>query len=385
MGSPFSTKFVNQLEHDIVLLNGYLSLDGYSNVLPTLPSQALSVANTCYTRLYGAQYSIGSVNPVAFPFLQPHQGPGKYVLTLDEPWLCLLNVDVTLAAVPGSGPVAGVYAPSFAILAGTGITNTGTTTINGDVGTFPTASETGFSTVIVNGVNHAGDLVTQNAKLALTAAYVAAQALPGAVTIATDLSGQTLTPGVYSSLSGTFTNTGGAGGLTLNGAGNYTFQAASTFIVSTDGYMVLENGASAANVTFAVGSSATLGTSSVTVGNILALTSITANTGAVVNGRLLAQNGAVTLQGNTVSAPSPGPSGALFHMATANVTGLASGKPGGDSKLLGGNLPGTDPSQPPQTVTIQFFNAANVPTDPTPYTGVWVTLVLKRGGAIDGD
>jgi hypothetical protein len=209
----------------------------------------------------------------------------------------ILNWVFNSAGTPTDLPVG---ASGFGVLAGSGITNTGATVVNGDIGSYPTATETGFPPGVVNGNNHGGDSTTQAAKTALTAQYNAAQALPGAVTIATDLNGQTLTPGVYSSLSGTFSN---SGTVTFNGAGNYTFQMATTLVTSTSSKMLLTNGATAANITWAVGSSATLGVTSTLVGSVLALTSITADTGAVVNGRLLAQNGAVTLAGNTVTVP----------------------------------------------------------------------------------
>jgi hypothetical protein len=198
--------------------------------------------------------------------------------------------------------------PGFAILAGSGITNTGPSTVTGDVGTYPTTSETGFGSLTIVGTNHMGDSVTQAAKIALTTAYNAAQALPGAVTIPTDLNGQVLTPGVYRALTGTFMNTGI---LTLNGNGNYTFQMASTLVTASSSTVLLIGGALADDITWAVGSSATLGTSSHLEGSILALTSITATTSATVNGALLAQNGAVTLDTNTVTAPAspPGPDG----------------------------------------------------------------------------
>jgi hypothetical protein len=189
---------------------------------------------------------------------------------------------------------------TFAILAGSAITNTGATVITGNIGSYPTPTITGFPPGTIIGTNHAGDAFTQSAKTALTSDYNAAQALPGAVTIATDLNGQTLTPGVYSSLSGTFSN---SGTVTLNGAGNYTFQMATTLITSSASTVVLTGGATAANVTWAVGSSATLGTTSNLQGSILALTSITDNGGSTVTGALLAQNGAVTLNDTIVTLP----------------------------------------------------------------------------------
>jgi Ice-binding-like len=91
-------------------------------------------------------------------------------------------------------------AGSFAVLAGTGITNTGPTTITGDIGTFATPSITDVTSVTLIGTNHAGDSVTQGAKTDLVTAYdTAAGEKPPTKTITADLAGETLTPGVYKS------------------------------------------------------------------------------------------------------------------------------------------------------------------------------------------
>lgn len=192
-------------------------------------------------------------------------------------------------------------ATQFAVLAGSGITNTGTTTITGDVGTYPTPTETGFGSVTILGTNHMGDAVTQAAKTDLVTAYNdAAGRTP--VIIPTELGGTTLTPGVYATNDGTFQITGT---LTLDGNGLsnpvFIFQTASTLITASGSSVVLVNGALACNVFWQVGSSATLGTGSSFQGSILAFTSITVNTGAVVYGRVLARNGAVTLSANTIA------------------------------------------------------------------------------------
>ncbi len=205
-------------------------------------------------------------------------------------------------------------AESFAVLAGAGITNTGATAITGDVGTFPTTSETGFGTVTLTGTNHAGDAVTQQAKTDLVTAYDAAAASGPVASGFTDLGGLTLTTGVYS---------GGAlgltGTLTLNAQGDpnavFIFQAASTLITASGSTVSLVNGAQACNVFWQVGSSATLATGSTMVGTVMALTSITATTGATVQGRLLARNGAVTLDANTITASACAPP------ATTTTTG----------------------------------------------------------------
>jgi hypothetical protein len=107
---------------------------------------------------------------------------------------------------------------------------------------------------------------------------------------------------VYNSAAGTL---GLTGTLTLDAQGDanavFIFQAASTLITAPASTVRLINGAQACKVFWQVGSSATLDTTTTFVGNILALTSITANTGATVNGRLLARNGAVTLDTNTIT------------------------------------------------------------------------------------
>lgn len=201
-------------------------------------------------------------------------------------------------------------ATNFAILAGSGITNTGPTTINGDVGTFPTTTETGFGTVTIIGTNHVGDAVTQGAKTDLVTAYNDAAGRIPATTKSGDIGGQTLAPGVYNSSS----SLGITGTLTLDAQGDpnavFIFQIGSTLTTASSSSVVLINGAKACNLFWQVGSSATLGIGSTFQGTILALTSITATTGVVVNGRLLARNGAVTLDTNSVTvticaAPTP--------------------------------------------------------------------------------
>ena len=199
-------------------------------------------------------------------------------------------------------------AADFAVLAGTGITIASATTITGDIGTYPTPTITGSQYLVLNGVNHAGDAVTQTAKDDLGNAYADAAGRTERTVLgaAYDLGGQTLTSGVYYGSS----SFGITGTLTLDAAGDpnavWIFQAGSTLITAADSMVTLINGAQASQVFWQVGSSATLGANSEFAGSVLALDSITLSAGATVAGRVLARNGAVTLDGNTVQVPEPG-------------------------------------------------------------------------------
>ncbi|HZQ46921.1 MAG TPA: ice-binding family protein [Verrucomicrobiae bacterium] len=195
---------------------------------------------------------------------------------------------------------------SFAVLAGSGITVAGavnTTTITGDIGTFPTTSITGLGNVVLNGANQAGNAVTQNAKNDLVTAFNDAAGRPATTTYAPvfDLGGLTLKAGVYNDPS----SFGLTGTLRLNAQGDpnavFIFQTGSTLITASHSAVQLIGGAQACHVFWEVGSSATLGTDTDFAGNILALASITLDTGATLDGRLLAENGAVTLDDNTIT------------------------------------------------------------------------------------
>lgn len=194
---------------------------------------------------------------------------------------------------------------SFGVLGYSTITNTGTTTISGtaggDVGVYALTAITGKETMSITGEYHEADEKAGLAQAALAAAITDAKGRT-ATTIETELGTQTLTGGVYTSESGTF---GLTGELILDGQNNsetvFIFMMASTLITADASRVTLINGAQACNVFWQVGSSATLGTNSTLAGHILATESITANTGATVNGSLLANTGAVTLSGNSIT------------------------------------------------------------------------------------
>jgi len=234
----------------------------------------------------------------------------------------------TAATSAGQAPVSLGAATPFAVLAGSAVTSTGGTTVNGDLGVSPGTAVTGFLTIdggpgIVNGTIHnvtPGLAATAQGDLT-TAFNDAAGRTVGAITVAGNLGGQTLAPGLYKSTSSLEIS---SGDLTLDASGDpnavWIFQMGSTLTTTVGRQVILSGGASAANIYWQVGSSATLGTTSVFKGNILALTSITVTTGAGVEGRLLARNGAVTLDANTITIPNTGtPSMALVSAAV--VTG----------------------------------------------------------------
>jgi hypothetical protein len=214
-------------------------------------------------------------------------------------------VGVQFSASAATAPVPLGTAANFAVLAGSTITNTGPTIINGDLGLSPGTSVTGFPPGQVNGSTHVADSVALQAQTDLTAAYNNAAARPVTATIPTELGGTTVTPGAYNSAAGTF---GITGTVTLDAQGDpnavFIFQAASTLITAAASNVSLINGAQASNVFWVVGSSATLGTGSTLQGTVMALASITVTTGATVNGRLLARNAAVTLDTDTVTRTS---------------------------------------------------------------------------------
>jgi Ice-binding-like/Bacterial Ig-like domain (group 3) len=213
-----------------------------------------------------------------------------------------LGLPAASAATPPPVPLG--TAANFAVLAGSTVTNTGSTVINGDLGLSPGTAVTGFPPGQVNGTVHAADAAALAAKSDLDAAYNDAAARPTTATIPVELGGTTETPGVYASPAGTF---GITGTLTLDAQGDpnavFIFKAASTLITASASTVNLINGAQAANVFWVVGSSATLGTYSIFRGNILALASITVTTGVTVDGRVLARTAAVTLDTDTITRP----------------------------------------------------------------------------------
>ncbi len=205
----------------------------------------------------------------------------------------------------GPAPIDLASCAHFTILAASTTTTAGEGVINGDVGLYPVGSQ-GIPPARINGTVYNGDPIAAQAQLDLNAAIIAASPaqLPGGINAGAELGGHTLVAGVYQSPSGSYDITGD---LTLFGGPNdvWVFQMASTLTVAVSGRVILTGGAQARNIFWQVGSSATLGTSSVFEGTIMAYASITMNASSTLDGRALAQNGAVTFNGDGGSLSLP--------------------------------------------------------------------------------
>ena len=215
---------------------------------------------------------------------------------------CLASAPTLAATAPSLGT-----AQSFAVLGGSTVTNTGATVITGDLGVSPGSAVTGFPPgVVTGGAIHSADAVALQAQGDVVTAYnnLAGQPVTSTLT-GQDLGGLTLTPGVYhfdssAQLTGT---------LNLDAQGDpnavFIFQVGSALTTASNSSVQVINAVQAGqgcNVFWQIGSSATVGTGSTFIGNILALASVTLTTGASVSGRVLARTGAVTMDTNTVSA-----------------------------------------------------------------------------------
>jgi hypothetical protein len=234
-----------------------------------------------------------------------------------SPLTVIMNSDKNITAnftedvIIPAGPLAidlGCAAP-FAVLAGSTITSTGPSIINGNVGLSAGTALIGFPPGVINGTQEITTPIAAAAKLCLTTAYNDGQGRSlNSISLPGQLGGLTLAPGLYtnSSTSG-ISGTGANGILTLDAQGDanavWIFQMGSTLTTDPATSIVLAGGAKAANIFWIVGTSATLGTNSVFYGNILADQAITLETGAVLNGRALTRIAAVTLDASTINKP----------------------------------------------------------------------------------
>jgi len=216
------------------------------------------------------------------------------------------------AATVADGPIDLGTAIDYGVLGASAVTNTGPTVVNGDLGIAPGTSITGFGGLpngVVNGTVHQTDAVAVQAQRDALTAYGTAASLTPTRTGLAELNTLSLSPGVYSGGALSLADTGT---LTLTGGEDsvWVFQAESTLIIGSSSRIAITGGATACNVFWQVGSSATLGTAADFQGTVVADQSVTVTTAAQVEGRVIALNGAVTLDTNTISAaedcPPPG-------------------------------------------------------------------------------
>lgn len=258
----------------------------------------------------------------------------------------VLGVSLAFAAQPSVGLGK---ATSFAVLAGTTVTNSGPSVISGNLGVSPGKAVTGFPPgQVKNGTQHQGDALAQQAQAALTTAYDDAAGRTPFSAVSGDLGGQALGPGVYKSAS----TLGLTGTLTLNAHNDssavFVFQAGSSLITASHSAVRLVGGAQACHVFWQVGSSATLGTQSRFVGSVLALTSVTVQTQATVAGRVLARNGQVSLDANTVTVPQCASGAAATGTATTTATASSTPTPA-PTTARSSSSPNVVPSGAPST------------------------------------
>ncbi|HWW18534.1 MAG TPA: Ig-like domain-containing protein, partial [Candidatus Saccharimonadales bacterium] len=279
------------------LVNGTVAYDPASQIATFTPSGNLA-GNTQYTAMISNLVKDLTGNSLAAG-------------ATPNPW------SFTTSGVVGTGPVTinlGA-AGSFAVMAAATITSTGLTLINGDVGLRPGTAE-GIPAGEVNGTIHINDPVVTKGQADLLAAYndavsrsINAQALPA------NIGGLTFAPGLYINASSVLLSGGGSNNnVTLDAQGDpnavFLFKMGSTLTTAPASQVILAGGAKASNIFWQVGSSATIDTTTIFKGNVLAAVSITLNAGAVVEGRMFAgsdgtASGAVTLDSNTITVPAP--------------------------------------------------------------------------------
>jgi hypothetical protein len=271
------------------MVTGQVGYIAATNVATFAPAAALAPSTT-----FTAMITTGAMDQFGNPV-----SPSFY-------WM--FTTSAACAPPPGGGGLNLGSACTFGILGATPVVSSvGPTVVTGDVGIFPGASITGFPPGTITGAFHAGDSVAGTAQGDLTTAFNNAAGAAGGAVLTADIGGQTLPAGVYKTTSAQ-PSLGITGILTLDGGGDpnatWIFQIVSTLTTAaTNSQVTLINSASAHNVFWEVGSSATLGTTTTFAGTIMAHDSITLTTGATLNGRALASTGSVALDSNQVNVP----------------------------------------------------------------------------------
>jgi hypothetical protein len=292
-GSPRSTKAS-------ITATGLASLTGYQLIVNGAGSTIKNSDAKGRLTITGPKVGLELVLDIRTLALADSTG-ANIILTVDG-----LGIPGVLST-GGQGPVVLGAAAHYAVLAGSTATSINATTVNGDLGVAPGSAVTGFPPGIVNGAIDTANTAANLAQAALTVAYNDAKGRTLApVSVAGNIGGQTLAPGLYKSTSSLEIS---SGDLTLDAQGDangiFIFQIASTLTTTAGRQVILSGGAKAANVFWQVGTSATLATTTAFKGTVMADQSITLDTGATLDGRALARIGAVTMDSDTITIPAP--------------------------------------------------------------------------------
>ncbi len=294
----------------LTITTGTFRITETSNGSPVSGTVAYDVANQIATFTPSANLAASTQYTAAIaPIVQDLDGNSLASGSTPNPWTFTTGTTGSSPANVNLGS-----AGNFAVMATSSTTSTGPVIVNGDVGLDPGTSQ-GIPPAQINGTIHINDPIIAKAQSDLLAAYndAAGRLLP--TVIAANLGGQTLHPGLYTCASTAFllSGAGPLNNLTLDALGDpnavFIFQMGSTLTTATSSQVILAGGAKASNVYWQVGTSATLGITSIFKGNILAAVSITMNTGSVVEGRLFAGSGggaaSATVSGASVTIPQP--------------------------------------------------------------------------------
>ena len=282
-------------------------------------------------------------------------------------------VMLLVASASASAQVDLGTAQEFGVLGASTVTSTGPTVVTGDLGVSPGTAITGFPPGLVSGTIHLDDAVAIQAQVDANTAFNHISGLASDVDLTgQDLGGLTLVPGVY-----TFSSSAQlTGDLTLDaqgaGGAEFIFRIGTTLTTASASTVTLVNGGGDCNVYWQVGSSATLGTSSAFLGNVLASASITVTTSTDVTGRLLALNGAVTLDSNDITSTccDIDASWALYGLGYAGTAGIPT------------LLPRSDPEQG-TTITLDLTNGAGHDTIGVLFVGAAkANLPFAKGGSL---
>ena len=305
--TPSSAKAINSFGFIMPAVTGVIN-ESAKTILVTVPFGTPVTALIATFTTTGTGVMVGTTVQTSTTTPNNFTNPVAYIVTAGDTSTVTYSVTVTITQ---SIPLG--LASTFAIMATSAISGSGNH-ITGDVGLNPGSAQ-GILPAEITGTIHVDDTAVIAAQVSLLAAFNDAVSRSiNAQTLQGNLGGLTKAPGLYvNGSSSGISGTGANAILTLDAGGDanavFIFKMASTFIMDPGTSIVLSGNAQAKNVYFWVGSSATLDTTTIFKGNILAAVTITVNNGSNISGRLFAGagggTGAVTVQSSTITVPTP--------------------------------------------------------------------------------